>query len=49
MVRSTLCAIRATSTLSQVMGHDSIKTTFDLYGHLDVRDVTLDIALLEAT
>lgn len=35
-------------TLSLVMGHASIKTTFDLYGHLDVRDVTLDMHLLEA-
>lgn len=35
-------------TLSMVLGHESIKTTFDLYAHLDVRDVTLDIALLEA-
>lgn len=36
------------TTLSLVMGHESIKTTFDLYGHLDVRDVTLDMHLLEA-
>lgn len=35
-------------TLSMVMGHASIKTTFDLYGHLDTRDTALDIALLEA-
>lgn len=35
-------------TLSLVMGHSSIKTTFDLYGHLDTRDTAIDIALLEA-
>jgi integrase len=35
-------------TLSMVLGHESIKTTFDLYGHLDTRDTALDIALLEA-
>lgn len=35
-------------TLSMVMGHSSIKTTFDLYGHLDTRDTTIDIHLLEA-
>lgn len=33
-------------TLSMVMGHSSIKTTADLYSHLDTRDVALDIALL---
>jgi integrase len=33
-------------TLSMVMGHASIKTTADLYTHLDTRDVALDIALL---
>lgn len=36
------------TTLTQVMGHESIKTTADLYGHLDVRDATIDIHLLEA-
>lgn len=34
-------------TLSIVMGHRSIRTTFDLYGHLDTRDVELDLALIE--
>jgi integrase len=33
-------------TLSMVMGHASIKTTADLYSHLDTRDVAIDIALL---
>lgn len=36
------------TTLTQVMGHESIKTTSDLYGHLDVNDLTLDMHLLEA-
>lgn len=31
-------------TLSGVMGHESIKTTFDLYGHLDLRDARADLA-----
>jgi integrase len=35
-------------TLSVVMGHASIKTTFDLYGHLDRRDVGRDLILIEA-
>lgn len=35
------------TTLSHVMGHESVQTTSDLYGHLDVRDATLDIHLLE--
>ena len=35
-------------TLSMVMGHSSVKTTFDLYGHLDTTDTAFDIALLEA-
>jgi integrase len=34
-------------TLSVVMGHASIKTTFDLYGHLDRRDVGRDLILIE--
>jgi integrase/recombinase XerD len=34
-------------TLSMVMGHSSIKTTFDMYGHLDNRDVARDLALVE--
>jgi integrase/recombinase XerD len=36
------------TTLSGVMGHASIKTTFDLYGHLDVRDAAADLAMMEA-
>jgi hypothetical protein len=35
-------------TPSVVMGHASIRTTFDLYGHLDTRDVARDLALIEA-
>jgi integrase len=35
-------------TLKRILGHNSIKTTEDLYSHLDIRDVALDIALLEA-
>lgn len=35
-------------TLCDVMGHDSIQTTKDLYGHLDVTDAAIDIQLLEA-
>jgi integrase len=34
-------------TLSRAMGHASIRTTFDLYGHLDTSDVAVDIALME--
>jgi integrase/recombinase XerD len=34
-------------TLSVVMGHTSIRTTFDLYGHLDMTDVVADMALME--
>jgi integrase len=34
--------------LSLVMGHASIRTTFDLYGHLDLEDARADLALLEA-
>jgi hypothetical protein len=30
------------------MGHASIKTTSDLYLHLDSRDVLADLALIEA-
>lgn len=36
------------TTLRRVMGHESIKTTSDLYEHLDTRDSAIDIALLEA-
>jgi len=35
-------------TLSMVMGHASIRTTFDLYGHMDNRDVRADLLLMEA-
>jgi integrase/recombinase XerD len=35
-------------TLSQAMGHTSIATTVDLYGHLDISDVARDLALVEA-
>ena len=35
-------------TLSRAMGHESIRTTFDLYGHLDTSDVAADMALMEA-
>lgn len=34
-------------TLSMVLGHESIKTTFDEYGHLDLSDVALDLELVE--
>ena len=34
-------------TLSLVLGHASIKTTMDLYGHLDRRDVGRDLLLIE--
>ncbi len=34
-------------TLSMVMGHESIRTTFDLYGHLDTRDILIDMELIE--
>lgn len=33
--------------LSMAMGHASIRTTFDLYGHLDYGDVAADLALIE--
>lgn len=35
-------------TLSKAMGHQSVQTTIDLYGHLDVSDVAADLALIEA-
>jgi integrase/recombinase XerD len=35
-------------TLSKAMGHASIATTVDLYGHLDLSDVARDLALVEA-
>lgn len=34
-------------TLSKVMGHASIRTTYDLYAHLDTRDVAADLAIIE--
>lgn len=34
--------------LSLAMGHASIRTTFDLYGHLDDGDLDADFALIEA-
>jgi len=36
------------TTLSQAMGHESLRTTIDLYAHLDTRDVETDLALIEA-
>jgi len=35
-------------TLSVILGHASIRTTFDLYGHLDMTDVELDMRLIES-
>jgi integrase/recombinase XerD len=35
-------------TLSMVMGHASIRTTADLYAHLDTSDVLLDVARIDA-
>ena len=34
-------------TLSMILGHASIRTTFDEYAHLDTRDVLADLALIE--
>lgn len=34
--------------VSLLMGHTSVRTTFDLYGHLDLEDVRRDLLLLEA-
>jgi integrase len=34
-------------TLQLILGHESIQTTADLYGHLDMRDVALDLGLLQ--
>lgn len=34
--------------VSVLMGHASVSTTFDLYGHLDLEDVRRDLALLDA-
>ncbi len=33
-------------TLQLVLGHESIQTTSDLYGHLDMRDVAYDMGLV---
>jgi hypothetical protein len=30
------------------MGHSSLATTYDLYGHLDTRDLVADLALITA-
>lgn len=35
-------------TLSRAMGHASIATTVDQYGHLDLSDIARDLALVEA-
>lgn len=35
-------------TLSRALGHTSIRTTADLYAHLDLRDIARDLALIEA-
>jgi integrase/recombinase XerD len=37
------------TTLSRIMGHASIRTTFDQYGHLDTRDIERDLALVESS
>jgi integrase/recombinase XerD len=34
-------------TLQLILGHESIQTTADLYGHLDMRDVAADLGLLQ--
>jgi integrase len=34
------------TTLSTAMGHASLATTYDLYGHLDTRDLVADLALI---
>jgi integrase len=34
-------------TLQLILGHESIQTTSDLYGHLDMRDVALDMGLID--
>lgn len=34
-------------TLSEQLGHESIKTTYDLYAHLDRRDIVADLELIE--
>jgi integrase len=34
--------------LSKAMGHASIATTIDLYGHLDLADVAKELALVES-
>lgn len=34
-------------TLSLLLGHKSIQTTFDEYGHLDMRDAAVDLGLIQ--
>jgi integrase len=34
------------TTLSTAMGHASLATTYDLYGHLDTRDLVADLELI---
>lgn len=34
-------------TLKEQMGHESIATTYDMYGHLDRRDIIRDLELIE--
>jgi integrase len=36
-------------TLSKAMGHASIATTVDLYGHLDLSDIARHLALVEGS
>jgi integrase/recombinase XerC len=33
-------------TLKDILGHESIQTTYDLYGHLDTRDMAYDLGLI---
>lgn len=39
---------RAHGDASKAMGHASIATTVDLYGHVDLSDVARDVALVES-
>ena len=34
-------------TLRQIMGHSSVRTTVDLYAHLDLSDARIDVLLLD--
>lgn len=36
-------------TLQLILGHESIQTTADLYGHLDMRDIAQDMGLVPTT